>query len=80
LRHDFVPFISIFFLTSTIAWGWEALNTQLGSWVYINLPTNTPILAGGVPFIALIQWPFLYILFLSLYRSVFLPRKEPCLW
>lgn len=80
LRRDPIPLVSIFFLSFTLAWGWEAMNARMGSWLYLNLPKDAIILTGGVPLLALLQWPFLYILFISFYRAVFASRKEPCPW
>ncbi|MEK6962909.1 MAG: hypothetical protein AABX70_00675 [Nanoarchaeota archaeon] len=81
LRKDFIPLLVIFFLSFTLAYGWEVMNVSMGgSWIYTNLPEGAIILSGGVPLIALLQWPFLYIMFLSFYRSIFLSREEPCFW
>lgn len=80
MRLDMVPLVLVFFLSFTLGYGWEAMNAQMGSWVYTNLPAHASILTGGVPLIAVLQWPFLYILFLSFYSAVFRPRKAPCFW
>lgn len=81
VKGDMIPLFSMFLLSFTIAWIWEVMNIKLGGdWVYVNLPVGTPMLTGGVPLIAIIQWLFLYSLFILFYTTFFSSRDEPCPW